>query len=61
MLSVANWMLSLIELKGEIEEATSLTFSTEDNTSFQKKVVETFITDLRTTLPAGLAPKIHCF
>ena len=61
MLSVANWVLSLIELKGEIEEATSLTFSTADNTSFQKKVVETFITDLRTTLPAGLAPKIHCF
>ena len=54
-------MLSLIELKGEIEEATGFTFSTVDNTSFQKKVVETFITDLRTTLPAGLAPKIHCF
>ena len=61
MLSAANWVLSLIELKDEIEEATSLTFSTVDNTSFQKKVVETFITDLRTTLPAGLAPKIHCF
>ena len=61
MLSAANWVLSLIELKGEIEEATGLTFSTVDNTSFQKKVVETFITDLRTTLPTDLSPKIQCF
>ena len=37
MLSVANWVLCLLDLKGEVEEATGLTFSTADITSFQKK------------------------
>ena len=46
----ANWVLGLIDLKGEIEEATGIKFSTADITSFQKKVMETFIKDLKNNI-----------
>ena len=40
VLPSANWVLGLIDLKGEIEEATGLKLSTTDITSFQKNAVE---------------------
>ena len=50
VLPSANWVLGLIDLKGEIEEATGLKLSTTDITSFQKNAVETFIKELKNNI-----------
>ena len=43
VLPSANWVLGLIDLKGEIEEATGLKFSTTDIANFLSKEGGTFI------------------
>ena len=54
----ANWVLCLIDLKGEIEEATGIKFSTADVTSFQKKVMETFIKDLKNNIASRFSSQL---
>ena len=37
-LPVANWVLELMDAKGEIEEATNIEITTESITTFQEQV-----------------------
>ena len=52
MLLAANWVLGLHDLNDKIEEVTGLKFSTPCRyiTYFQKRVMETFITDLKNSI-----------